>query len=100
MSFFGDDEVDEALRSTFKPQPAQIATAVPTTFRERFAETMERRAMNIVRVHSQPLIMEPPLDAEEYEYRLLGAEPDIRLFNGATEEKTAPNYSDFLLAHS
>lgn len=36
-----------------------------------------------------------PFDAEDWEYRLEGRDPQVQLFNDAQEEKAKPNYSDY-----
>lgn len=40
-----------------------------------------------------------PTDSQ-YEIRLQGMDPEVQLFMGASDEKTAPNYSDWLRTHS
>lgn len=49
------------------------------------------RAVLPTRLHSQIAV-----DAEEEPYRMDGADPFVQLFNGASEEKGAPNYSDYI----
>jgi hypothetical protein len=43
-------------------------------------------------------VLELDFDRGEYEYQMDGLEPEVQLFGDASEEKLAPNYSDWLAA--
>lgn len=59
-----------------------------------------RHLGTVTRSPSAPRFIPPEPGSEEYALYLDGMEPDVQLFGGATEEKLAPNYSDWLHARS
>jgi hypothetical protein len=56
---------------------------------------IDARMATIVRADRAPRHLPVPRDAEEYAFQLEGEEPEVQLFNNATEQKLKPNYSDF-----